>query len=216
MTGAMTKDKERAPYQSTLRARHKEQTSQLILDSVAAIIRRADLAAVSIAEVARVADVTERTVYRHYETRDDLIRAFIKWHLDQSLGGPQIVLVQTIEELLAWFGRRCKTWEEDHRIVTETYLSPLGRDLRRPLYEYARDNNEKLIDREIPGLDGDIRRDLAAAIVTLMSTENFVFLRQNLGYSPEQIYRSAISAIRSMLQGARLTAAASGQSGSET
>jgi len=75
MTTDLNKEKERAPYQSTLRARHKEQTSRLILDSVGAIIRRADLAAVSIAEVARVADITERTVYRHYETRDDLIRA---------------------------------------------------------------------------------------------------------------------------------------------
>src|SRR5271154_2238726 len=103
MTTEPIKDKERAPYQSTLRARHKEQTSRLILDSVAAIIRRADISAVSIAEVARVADITERTVYRHYATRDDLIREFIKWHLGQSLGGPQIVVAQTIDELLDWF-----------------------------------------------------------------------------------------------------------------
>jgi len=39
-----------------------------------------------------------------------------------------------------------------------------------------------------------------------MSTENFVFLRQNLGFSPEQIYRSTNTAIRTMLDGARRTA----------
>jgi hypothetical protein len=39
-----------------------------------------------------------------------------------------------------------------------------------------------------------------------MSTENFVFLRQNLGFSPQQIYRSTDMAIRTMLDGARQTA----------
>jgi AcrR family transcriptional regulator len=208
MTDEIAKNKERAPYQSTLRARHKQQTALLILQSVAAIIRKADLASVSIAEVARVADVTERTVYRHYETRDDLIRAFIKWHLEQSLGGQKVVLVQTIDALFAWFGRRCKNWEEDYKIITETYLSPLGRELRRPLYELARNNNDRLLVQEIPGLDEATRRDLAATILTLMSTENFVFLRQNLGYSPAEIYRCTMSAIRTMIEGARLKASA--------
>jgi AcrR family transcriptional regulator len=206
MTTDLIKYKERAPYQSTLRARHKEQTSRLILDSVGAIIRRADLAAVSIAEVARVADITERTIYRHYETRDDLIRAFIKSHLEQSLGGRPIVVARTIDELMDWFRRRCQSWESDHQIITETYLSPLGREIRKPLYEFSRANNDKLIAQEIPGLDAETRYNLAATILTLMSTENFVFLRQNLGFSPDQIYRSTDTAIRSMLDGARRTA----------
>jgi len=206
MATELIKEKERAPYQSSLRARHKEQTARLILDSVGAIIRRADLSAVSIAEVARVADITERTVYRHYETRDDLIRAFIKWHLGQSLGGSQIVVARTIDELMDWYRRRCKSWESDHQIITETYLSPLGREIRRPLYEFSRANNDKLIDQEIPGLQAETRYNLAATILTLMSTENFVFLRQNLGFTPKQIYRSTDTAIRSMLDGARRTA----------
>jgi AcrR family transcriptional regulator len=199
----LTKDPERAPYQSTLRARHKEQTAQFILDAVATILRQADLSAVSIAEVARVADVTERTVYRHYATRDDLVRAFIKWHLDQMVGGPDVVPPNSIDELLAWVGRRYQSWNDDP-IVTEAYLSPLGRELRRPLYELGLTNNKRLIDQEIPGLTEEDRSNLAAAMLTLISTENFVFLRQNLGWDAEKITQSTIEAIRNMLDGARL------------
>ncbi len=198
----MGKDTERAPYQSSLRARHKEQTAQLILDAVATILRQADLSAVNIAEVARVADVTERTIYRHYATRDDLVRAFIKWHLDQMVGGPDVVPPNSIDELLAWAAQRFESWKDDP-IVTEAYLSPLGRELRKPLYELGLANNKRLIDKEIPGLTDEDRSNLAAAILTLISTENFVFLRQNLGWEPGKIARSTIQAIRNMLNGAR-------------
>ena len=204
----MNKDVERAPYQSTLRARHKEQTSQLILDAVAAILQEADLSAVSIAEVARVADITERTVYRHYATRDDLVRAFIKWHLDQMVGGPDVVPPDTIDALLDWVGRRYEAWSDD-RIVIEAYLSPLGRELRRPLHALGLANNKRLIQREIPGLSEEESGNLAAVMLTLISTENFVFLRQNLGWDAERITRCTIDAIRNMLDGARLRLKAS-------
>jgi AcrR family transcriptional regulator len=198
---------ERAPYQSTLRARHKEQTAQLILDAVATILRRSGLSAVSIAEVARVADVTERTVYRHYDSRDDLIRAFIKWHLDKIVGGPAIVPPNSVDDLLTWVARRQKSWENDEQIVTEAYLSPLGREMRRPLYDLGLANNMRIVEMEVPGLPEKDRRNLAAVMMTLISTENFIFLRQNLGWQPDQILEATTMAIRSMLDGAKAKAA---------
>jgi AcrR family transcriptional regulator len=198
----MTQDSTRAPYQSTLRARMKEQTAQIILDAVATIIRRADLAAVSIAEVARVADVTEQTIYRHYKTRDDLIRAFIKWHLEQAVGGPNIQLPQTIDELLAWLELRYVAWEHDRQIVSETYLSPIGRELRLPLYEMGYQNVIRMLGLEHPELGERQRRHVAAAMLTLMSTENFVFLHQNLGYDAHEVHLSVVSAINAIRRGA--------------
>ena len=160
------------------------------------------------AEVARVADITERTVYRHYATRDDLVRAFIKWHLDQMVGGPDVVPPDTIDALLDWVGRRYEAWSDD-RIVIEAYLSPLGRELRRPLHALGLANNKRLIQREIPGLSEEESGNLAAVMLTLISTENFVFLRQNLGWDAERITRCTIDAIRNMLDGARLRLKAS-------
>lgn len=174
----------------------------MMLEAVATILRQADLAAVSIAEVARVAEVTERTVYRHFPTRDDLVRAFIRWRLDQAVGGPRIQLPETIEQLLAWLGPRYKTWARDRKIVSEAYLSPMGRELRKPLYELGYANINRMLGLERPELSQEVRQILASAMLTLMSTENFVFLHHNLGYGHDQIHRSVVTAIRSMLRGA--------------
>lgn len=197
----MTSDGSKAPYQSPLRARLKEQTSLIILEAVGTVIRNGDLASVSIAEVARVAEVTEQTVYRHYRTRDELIRAFIKWHLDQAVGGPDIKLPQTIDDLLEWVAARYSAWEVDRQIVSETYLSPIGRELRQPLYEIGYQNLLRMLAQEHPGLDEELRKATAAAMLTLMSTENFVFLQRNLGYDARTAHVRVVAAINAMRRG---------------
>lgn len=193
----------RAPYQSPLRARLKEQTSIIILEAVATILRNADLAAVSIAEVARVAQVTEQTIYRHYNSRDELIRAFTRYHLEQATGGPDIKLPETIAELLVWLEGRYRDWEGDRQIVSEIYLSPVGRELRQPLYELGYHNILRMLEREHPGLDAVARRNYAAAMLALMSTENFVFLHRTLGFGPKEVHASVMTAINAMLAGAK-------------
>ncbi len=198
----MTQDSGRAPYQSALRAKLKERTSELIVEAVGTIVREHGLAAVSIAEVARVGEVTERTVHRHYTSRDELVGAFIRWHLERAVGGPDIQLPRTIEELLAWLEWRYKAWEKDFRIVSEAYLSPLGRELRSPLYSLGRDNILKMLGQEYPLMHADTQKMIAATMLSLMSTENFVFLQYNLGYSAEQTHRCVVAGIRAVIAGA--------------
>lgn len=193
----------RAPYQSPLRARLKEQTARIILDAVATILRDAGLSAVTIAEVGRVAQVTEQTIYRHYNSRDALIRAFTKDHLDRATGGPEIRLPETMAELVAWLEWRCHAWEKDFRIVSETYLLPVGRELRQPLFDIGYANNIRMIGRERPDLDAGTRNQIAAAILMMMSAENFVFLHRTLGYSSDQVFASIKAAIEAMLAGAK-------------
>lgn len=195
-------DPTRGPYQSPLRQRMREQTSQIILDAVATVIRNSDLAAVSIAEVARIAEVTEQTIYRHYGTRDELIRAFIKWHLERAVGGPELKLPETIDDLLVWLAARYQTWEDDRQVVSETYLSPIGRELRQPLYEIGYRNLIRMLGLEHPDFDELTRRQAAASMLTLMSTENFVFLKRNLGYDAAEAHASVVAAINAIRRGA--------------
>ena len=61
------------PYSSALRDRQVAQTRELILDAVTTLLgdRRAD--EVTTREIAAVAGVSERTVYRHFPDRDALL-----------------------------------------------------------------------------------------------------------------------------------------------
>jgi AcrR family transcriptional regulator len=91
-------------YSSKLRTRQKEQTGELILSSVAALLNRGGLAAVTIAAVAQQAEVTERTIYRHFATREDLLGAFWQWQLQQA-AGENVTAPPTLEALLATIPR---------------------------------------------------------------------------------------------------------------
>ena len=71
-------------YNSPLRERQKEQTREMILIAVGKILAHADTTAVTIGEVARVADITMRTIFRHFSTREELLGAFWKWQLEKT------------------------------------------------------------------------------------------------------------------------------------
>src|ERR1044072_4226887 len=96
----MTNDDPAKPrYHSPLRSRQKEQTRDLILDAVDAILRGAPVSEVTIAAVARQADITERTIYRHFPTREDLLDAVWRRALHAVTGG-QDQQAETLEEIL--------------------------------------------------------------------------------------------------------------------
>ncbi|MGD9659253.1 MAG: TetR/AcrR family transcriptional regulator, partial [Methylocystis sp.] len=60
---------------TSLREAHKGQTRTRILDAAIDEMRETSLGALTIAKVAERAKVTERTVYRHFLTREDLLKA---------------------------------------------------------------------------------------------------------------------------------------------
>lgn len=55
-----------------LRERHKQQTRQLIFEAASRLFAARGFDTVTVAEVARAADVSEMTVYNHFPTKEDL------------------------------------------------------------------------------------------------------------------------------------------------
>src|SRR3954451_3114707 len=55
-----------------LRARKKEQTRRLIADTARRLFAERGFEAVTVAEVARAADVAEKTVFNYFTTKEDL------------------------------------------------------------------------------------------------------------------------------------------------
>ncbi|MFZ8346264.1 hypothetical protein ACO1LF_13525, partial [Staphylococcus aureus] len=83
-----------------------------------------------------------------------------------------IQLPRTIDELLIWLESRYRAWEQDGQVVSETYLSAIGRELRKPLYELGYQNLNRMLGNEHPELSDAMRNYVASAMLTLMSTEN--------------------------------------------
>ncbi|MGA0603226.1 TetR/AcrR family transcriptional regulator [Caulobacter sp. KR2-114] len=196
----MTDESARAAYNSPLRARQKAQTGQLILEAVATILRRAEVADVTIAEVARTAEVTERTVYRHYKTRDELLRAFWPWQLER-MGGPYVNAPRSLDALLDALPRVFDGWDRDERLVRAVFFSADARAFRSPAAEQRRAALDGFVCALAPTAPEAERARLVAAILSLTSVTNWAFLRDVCGYAGRQAAEVAVTAIRLALKG---------------
>jgi AcrR family transcriptional regulator len=200
----MNTESSRSPYTSPLRARQKEQTGALILEAVASILRRADLSAVTIAEVARVAEVTERTVYRHYKTRDELLRAFWPWQLER-MGGRHVNAPRSLEAFMGALRSVFEGWDREESLVRAVFFSAESRQVRAPAMAQRLRYLEGFLADMAPDTPEAERRKIAASIMSLASVTNWLFLRDSCGYDGRQAADAAVKAIELILAGVRAT-----------
>jgi AcrR family transcriptional regulator len=106
-----------------LRERKKQQTRELLADTARRLFSERGFERVSVAEIARVADVSEKTVFNYFPTKEDLVY----WRLESFE-----------DELLATVRSR---------EVGESVLDAFGRFVRQPrgmLGQYDREARERL------------------------------------------------------------------------
>lgn len=192
----------RAPYVSKLRARQKEQTASLILDSVRRLLTSGDLAAVTIAEVARTAEVTERTIYRYFPTREDLLRAFWRHELERT-GGATVTAPQNEAELMTNIRRLFAGLDGQEGMIRALLATQEGRDLRRPTNAARLAHMQDFIAAECPGLDPETRLSLAAGIVSVSSVLSWMFLRDNTDMDGARAGEAAARTVQCILDAAR-------------
>lgn len=113
--------------ETSLRDEYKEQTRRRILDAAIAAIEEAGETPLTIASVAGRAGVTERTVFRHFETRDALLRG--AWRRIQqrvALQGFPETAAAMIESPARLFPR----FDAAAGLVRSSLQSSAGRDMR--------------------------------------------------------------------------------------
>jgi AcrR family transcriptional regulator len=123
-------DETKPRYHSPLRNRQKEQTRDLILNAVDAILRRAPVSEVTIAAVAREADVTERTIYRHFPTREELLGAAWRRALRAFIRG-QTQEVVTLDQITELTRAAYENFDANEGIVRAIISAPEGVEVRR-------------------------------------------------------------------------------------
>src|ERR1700754_1140849 len=82
-----------APHPNA-RDRQREETREQILRAVARQLEAGEMEDLSFAEVAKEAGVGERTVYRHFPTKEALLGAFWSWMQTQAQAQAQAQVEQ--------------------------------------------------------------------------------------------------------------------------
>ena len=198
----MKKDTARSSYSSPLRARQKEQTRDLILAAVGQILARDDFSAATIAEVARVAEVTERTIYRHFPTREDLLREFWKVTL-QRLSGDLLDNPEPLDEMLELTRRLFTMFDAEEGVMRAISASPEGRMIRKGPNEVRLGKVQQFLEPMLEGNSERERQNIAAAVFTLCSVSVWMHMRDYCGFDGPRAGEAAAGAIELIVEAAR-------------
>jgi AcrR family transcriptional regulator len=186
-------------YHSPLRQAQAAATAQRILEAVRTVLERGDEP--TFALVADAAGCQERTVYRHFPTKEDLAAAF--WDWQYSLVGPRDWSLGTEAQLLALIDRSFRSFDEHPELIKAMLHTRHGRAARLTENDQRRAMAERCVDDAVPGLDAERRRQAAAATQLLFSAAAWEVLRDYWDMDGETAAATACLALTAMLEGLR-------------
>lgn len=188
-----------------LRERQAEQARTAMLEASIAQLESKAADEVSMAEIARAAGVSLRTLYRYFPDRASLLRAAGE-HLYASLGVPfEISGPETISASLLDAAKRLSTRPELTRALVRT---PAGRATRTPVRGRRVQAIRTALEPVTESLDADTARWATAVIEHLCSAASWVFIADDQGLDDVDAQRAvawAIDVLVSSLQEASPT-----------
>jgi AcrR family transcriptional regulator len=185
-----------ASYASPLRARQKADTRSLILETVERSLRDRSLANLSLATVAREAGITERTVYRHFATREQLIEA--TWAaVNDSIGIKDFP--RTAQELIERPKKLFPAFERRGEVIRAMLASPQGREMRLRANQRRQAAIRAAVKSARPNLRSPALTRLCASVQVLCSASGWVTMTDYWGLDSAEAGRAASEAIAALL-----------------
>jgi AcrR family transcriptional regulator len=191
---------ERARYHSPLREGQAAATSARILEAAVAILQAGG--SLTYGAVAARAEVKQRTVYRHFPTREDLESAVWQWILDHLTHVD--FSAATLEQLVAALHRSFAGFDAGAPLIQAMLCSAEGQRVRLHQQPGRRAMFEACLDAAVPGLDPQDRLAAAAALQVLYSASAWDQLRTFWGMAAPQSADVIELAIRALVDGLRL------------
>ncbi len=177
--------RKRSRYRSALRQEQAAGTRQRIERAAVALLDDAhDPHAITFKAVAARAGVTEMTVYRHFPTRDDLLRGL--WRQLNASMDEGIDLPDSAAQLLAQHAALFTGFDKIAPQIVASITTPQGREMRASLNDRRRRAFRAIVDEVSPGLDGAARTRAAAVLQLLHSAHAWLSLREQWGMDGKQ------------------------------
>lgn len=175
-----------------------------MLEAVASLLAGGE--DVTFTRVAQAADVPERTVYRHFPTKEALYTAVFEWaNARLGFAGRRPA---TGAELAASVRRSFVGFDELAPVIRQLLVAPEGLWARLSANEDRQEAALALARQEAPGLDDVSERRLAAALQLLTSAATWQTLRDYWQVDGAEAAETSVLAIELLLEAARARAAA--------
>lgn len=155
---------EPSTYSSPLRAEQKERTHERILEAAAEQLLEEGIEELSLPRAAKRARVSVPTVYRHFPTKEALIRELTDW-ADRRLKLSEVP--ESVDEFTEWVPQLFAHWDEDEALIRARLLSRAHRQVHRDIGHRRDEAIENAMEDVTAQLDPlDARR--ACALVRLL------------------------------------------------
>lgn len=181
---------------TSIRQDYKDQTRARILDAAVALIEESGETPLTMSAVAKRAGVTDRTVYRHFETRDALVRA--TWSRMQQRVASQ-GFPRTAEAMIDSPLRLFPRFDEARELVRASLYSPAGVDMRMSSNEERQEAMLASVRDAFPAADEQWLRRRAAIAQLINSAYAWEVLRQYWRIEGEEAGTAASEALAVLL-----------------
>lgn len=185
-----------SPVLTSVREEYKAQTRTRIVDAAIELVGEEGEEPLTIAGVALRAGVTERTVYRHFDTRDGLIRAV--WRRMQgrvsSEGFPR-----TAEALVNSPRRLFPRFDQSRELIRASIHSEAGLDIRMHSNPERTEAILSAVRDALPHLGEKELRRRAAIAQLINSAQGWEVLTRFWGMTGEEAGEAAAEALQVLI-----------------
>jgi len=190
------------PYTSPLRDRQTAETRAVILEALGAELAAGGIEEFSVARLARRAGVSERTVFRHFPTRETLLDGLSQWFNERVGDFPHDVSAEAIPATIAQVFADL----DEHEALTRAMLaSPGGREFRRHARAARLARLQAALAPVLDPADPERAAAARALVLALCSARTWQAMRDEGGLDGAAAGRAVAHAIQLILDDARST-----------
>jgi len=183
-------------YSSELRAEQHDQTRLRILEAAAELMADPTQPELTFAAIGKQARISDRTVYRHFPTKEGLLEAF--WaYVNTQLGMAEYP--ETTRALLAVMPSVYAGFDARAGLIRAHLASPAGRELRQRIAPKRRQLFLRMLDGYAAGLPPKSKRRACAVVQLLFSPRAWDSLEENWDMDGREAAEACDWAIRTLL-----------------
>lgn len=179
-------DRSRRRYDMGLRGRQVDETSRRIVAALVALVGETPTNpdSISVSDVARRADVSVATIYRHFGTKDALFGAIASVAFEEFSGSSETPRLDTLaDNLRSMFGQM----QRHEGFVRATLTQQeFGREVRRRREPDRTSMVAGLIEPASERLDAEQTAGLGVLVRLLTSALAYIYLTDKGGYRPDE------------------------------
>ncbi|MEJ0022724.1 MAG: helix-turn-helix domain-containing protein [Alphaproteobacteria bacterium] len=180
----------------SLRNAHRDLTQGRIVEAALELLRSEELEAITIAAVAEQAGVTERTIYRHFATREDLLAAM--WpRLQKMVGSPGFP--GTAASAAAQPTKLFPQFDEHPGAVRASIFSRAGREIRAAVNAERQAATRACVRDAYPDLQEPEFTRVCAVMQLLNSAYAWAVMKDHWGLDGDEAGLASSEAIADLL-----------------